>query len=166
MPLAGRICGVGVNAPDMLRSRAPLNRIMDLDMRACNALLCPERPESGRQGVISGQSGQMGEVKALTEPCELIAVPLSRPQGVLRSRTRLRPNSSGSLNAFVCWVEYLYAGEVWPAPARPSQPHSWSEAMMLLDETDVVNLSSSSCQTILHCQAVLEDAQLDVRLLS
>ncbi|KAK9868471.1 hypothetical protein WJX84_007692 [Apatococcus fuscideae] len=149
LPAAGRICGVGVNAPDMLRSRAPLNRIMDLDMRACNALLCPERPESGRQGVISGQSGQMGEVKALTEPCELIAVPLSRPQGVLRSRTRLRPNSSGSLNAFVCWVEYLYAGEVWPAPARPSQPHSW---------TDIFKFSESSSSRCMPSDAAKKRA--------
>ncbi|KAK9832356.1 hypothetical protein WJX74_007506 [Apatococcus lobatus] len=169
LPSAARICGIGVDAKDLLRTRAPLGHIQGLDMSLCNALLCPgTKTEGAGTTSIGCQSWQIGEVQELTEPVELITLsPASRDSDV-RSEGRLRVSESGSLNAVVCWMEYMHdcTQTSWQPSCRPCAPHGWAEAMVILPEClAFCMVDSGASPTSVRFTAAWHQGQLDLQVL-
>lgn len=133
---AARICGVGVDAKDLLRTRAPLDQILGLDMSACNGLLCPAATEEPSQTSIGCHSWQIGALQELTEPVELITMSISTLGNDVQSQGQFEVVGSGSLNAIICWVDYMHDCHQtsWPPASRPCCPHAWPEAVIILPQ--------------------------------
>lgn len=164
LAFAARICGIGVDAKDLLRTRAPLGKILGLDMSACNTLLCPQATDGSGPASIGLQSWQIGQVEELTEPGEFITFSTSSPGKDMHSEGWLTVSAAGSLNAVICWMEYKHDCHQtsWPPVHRPPYPHAWSEAVVILPEC--ILLHAGNCHSRLKVAAAWRQGQFNLQL--
>lgn len=160
---AARICGVGVDAKDLLRTRAPLDQILGLDMSACNALLCPATIEDSGPTSFGCQSWQIGALQELTEPAELITLSTSTLGNDVQSQGCFKVVGSGRLNAIICWVDYMHDCHLtsWPSAHSPCCPNAWPEAVVILPQ----RFLSSPCPASLKFTAAWRQGGLHLHVL-